>query len=222
MSGVPRNYSELREAIVGELARGDIGQEAAQWIGFEEIDLIRDIKLEEAELITTSTLIAGRQQQLPVGWKDMYSIKLLYAQPVTMTRVDFKALNNLQIQKTGAPASHFVIIGDQFIMDAEADGLGVEFYYRGTPTPLSETNPVNKILRDAPDVLFYGALVKSAAFIGDDARIATWLALYQPLRDNYAASEWMKKAGEQSVRQYPDVDPNDSHRPSFRSVGTYL
>ncbi len=221
MSGVPTNYAELREAILDELGRADLGQQISRWIGLEEIDLVRDAKLEGAEQISSFTLAAGLSQSLPIGWREIYEIAIMYNPPVSLTQIDFKAMRNLQSQSTGGHAQHAVKIGDKFLIEADATGLTCEIYYRGTPEPLSNTNNTNALLRDAPDVLMYGALMKSAPYIGDDQRIPMWNSVYQPLRTKFIDSEWNKGFVEQSVRQFPDRDPRDRHNEGYRAVGVF-
>jgi len=43
---------------------------------------------------------------------------------------------------------------------------------------LSDSNADNWLLRDAPDVYLYGALIQSAPYLNDDARAETWASLY--------------------------------------------
>ena len=56
-------------------------------------------------------------------------------------------------------------------------------YYAKTPA-LSNTNTANWLLTTAPDIYLYGALVQSAPYLNDDARIQTWAALYQSVLDS--------------------------------------
>ena len=49
-------------------------------------------------------------------------------------------------------------------------------YYARVPT-LSVSNTTNWLLTEAPDVYLYGALVHSAPYLKDDARIQVWEAL---------------------------------------------
>jgi hypothetical protein len=56
-------------------------------------------------------------------------------------------------------------------------------YYAKTPE-LSASNASNWLLASAPDIYLYGALIQSAPYLNDDARIQTWAALYQSVLDS--------------------------------------
>ena len=44
---------------------------------------------------------------------------------------------------------------------------------------LSNDVPTNWLLEMQPDIYLYGSLCQAAPYLGDDARIATWSALYK-------------------------------------------
>ena len=51
--------------------------------------------------------------------------------------------------------------------------------YYGRIPALSDIETSNWLLNDAPDVLLYGALLQSAPYLVDDARVQVWAGLYQ-------------------------------------------
>jgi hypothetical protein len=55
-------------------------------------------------------------------------------------------------------------------------------YYAKIPA-LSNTLASNWLLERAPEIYLYGALLESAPFMEDDARLATWISLYKAAVD---------------------------------------
>jgi hypothetical protein len=50
--------------------------------------------------------------------------------------------------------------------------------YYAKLSKLSDSNTTNWLLTAAPDAYLYGTLMQAAPYLQDDARIATWSALY--------------------------------------------
>jgi len=76
-----------------------------------------------------------------------------------------------------------------------ADTLNVELlYYQKIPD--LATNSTNWLLTDAPDVYLYGALLHSAPYLADDARVAVWAQMYSAAVQNVNnASEQARYSG---------------------------
>jgi hypothetical protein len=60
---------------------------------------------------------------------------------------------------------------------------------------LSGTNATNWLLTEAPDVYLYGALVHTAPYLKDDARIQVWEALFAQGIENLRTSSVEAKYG---------------------------
>jgi hypothetical protein len=79
--------------------------------------------------------------------------------------------------------------GAQFELYPVPDDIytGELLYFAKIPA-LSDAATTNWLLTDSPDAYLYGALVHSAPYLKDDARIQVWAALYQSAIDNLNAS----------------------------------
>jgi hypothetical protein len=53
-----------------------------------------------------------------------------------------------------------------------------ELLYYAELEPLSDSNASNWLLEMSPDAYLYGALMQSAPYLKDDARMAVWSMLY--------------------------------------------
>lgn len=115
--------------------------------------------------------------------------------------LDYLDAANLQQQKQadrvqGAPR-WYTIVGKelQLYPVADQDYTGELTYIARAPA-LSAANPSNWILTDYPDTYLYGALVQSAPYLKDDARTATWGALFTAALDDICNADPVP--GEQS------------------------
>lgn len=81
--------------------------------------------------------------------------------------------------QTGRPVAYAIrtdVAGNASIVWAPAPTTSVTFQasYWAKLTPLSTTNPTNRLLLAHPDIYRYAALVESAPYLKDDPRLATW------------------------------------------------
>ena len=51
--------------------------------------------------------------------------------------------------------------------------------YRARIPALTDADPSNWLLTYSPDVILYAALMQSAPYLADDARVAVWGSMYQ-------------------------------------------
>lgn len=69
----------------------------------------------------------------------------------------------------------FTIVGNELeLLPAPDQAYVLEMVFRGNVPALSSQNQANWLLTLAPDLYLYGALLESAPYIDDDARIQTW------------------------------------------------
>jgi hypothetical protein len=79
---------------------------------------------------------------------------------------------------TGGVPARTSITGNVVSTYPRANAPVTVTYYAKIPA-LSDSNPTNWLLTKAPGVYLYGSLLESAPFESDDARMQSWLALYQ-------------------------------------------
>jgi hypothetical protein len=104
------------------------------------------------------------------------------------------------------------MVGDRLML-AGAPGAADPYtlFYLGRLLPLSSSNTTNRILKDAADALLYGALMHSAPYIGDDARIQLWGTLYSQAKEAYRRFEWKSRTSGGPLRVRPDISVDDRH-----------
>ena len=80
---------------------------------------------------------------------------------------------------------YYAMTGAQFELYPIPDGTyASELLYFAKIPALSDSATTNWLLTNAPDAYLYGALIHSAPYLKDDARIQIWAGLYQSAIDN--------------------------------------
>jgi hypothetical protein len=87
----------------------------------------------------------------------------------------------------------------------------IELIYQARLEPLGADEATNWVLTDHPDVYLYGALVQSAPFLGEDARLSAWGGLYTAALDGMIAAERQKRGSQNT----PGFRANVPHRRCF-------
>jgi len=215
------NYHELVDQVSLTLSRGNLTAQIPTWIAMVEKFLVREIELEDAETFIDVEFVQGFEQSLPTGYLDMKHITINTEPPRNLKRIEWNLLTKLQGGTGPDLPMHYAIYAGKLWLDATGEELTGVYYYRGRIVPLSEDNPTNLLLAEAPDVMLYGTLLHSAAFIGDDERIATWTNYYTPALASFRNIQWNKKAGGGELAIYNDVDKNDRHKDITRLGGYF-
>jgi hypothetical protein len=78
-----------------------------------------------------------------------------------------------------------------------------EYCYLETPPPLSPQNQTNWLTDFAPDVLLYGSLIQSVAFLQNDDRLPVWQSIYQAGIESLA-DESEKRSSDRSSNKDAD------------------
>jgi hypothetical protein len=85
--------------------------------------------------------------------------------------------------------------GAEFVLAPIPDtNYTISMLYYAKPEAMSDSNPSNVFMANAPDCLLYGALIEAEPFLMNDARLAVWSSLFtnatQSLNDSDDASEF--------------------------------
>ena len=85
----------------------------------------------------------------------------------------------------GGTPFHYTIVGTQLLFDrVPTDDPELDLLYYAQIPALNATNPTSNLLLDEhPGIYLYGTLLHMEPFLKNDARLATWTALYQSRRD---------------------------------------
>lgn len=178
------DYTSLRSAITEYLARDQDVTLIARiptFIQLAEAKLNRQLFARQMEQRATAVvnLASGEPEfiALPAGFQSMRRIRLsgVTGKPA----LEFKS--GLQLDQyrfetfdvSGRPR-YFTVLGDEIEIAPTPDAAyTIEMIYRQNIPPLSD-NESNWLLALAPDLYLYGALLETAPYVKEDARIQTW------------------------------------------------
>ena len=87
------------------------------------------------------------------------------------------------LNASGIPRYYALTAGEIELYPTPDGAYATELYYYSRIDSLSDTTTTNWMLQSYPDVYLYGALIHSAPYLADDARLQVWAALFQSAID---------------------------------------
>ena len=171
-------YAELQASIGNWLNRDDLAAVIPDFIALAEASISRDLRhFKQEKRVTTS--VDERYENLPNDWLEILQVQLSDGGVISsISAADMEARR--AVNNTAGKPRYMRLTADQIELYPTPDtGYDVIMQYYARIPALTDVDTSNWLLRDAPDVLLYGALVASAPYLVDDSRITTWAALYQ-------------------------------------------
>lgn len=177
-------YTELQTAVTEYLARDQDTTLIARiptFIQLTEAKLNRSLLVRQMEARSTaSIIITGTDDEFVLLPSDFQSMRRVRLSSVTgkpclafMSGTQMDEYRYSSGNTAGRPA-YFTIFGTEMELVPTPDAAyTVEMIYRANIPPLV-SNSSNWLLTLAPDLYLYGALLESAPYIKEDARIQTW------------------------------------------------
>ncbi|WKV16966.1 hypothetical protein [Microcystis phage MJing1] len=199
-------YSALRTSIGNWLNRPDLVSVIPDFIALAEADIARKLRCREMERPAEATF-SGEPVSLPTDWLEAVRVSpegKAPLQPVTPQR-----LQELRAQKeSGALRNldgwphYFSVVGNRLELFPEPVGtITLDMVYYQRVPALSDDAPTNWLLTTEPNIYLYGSLAQSAPYLKQDARLATWAAIYaDAITSKNAASARSRYAGGALVR----------------------
>ncbi len=172
-------FAELKTAITAEIDRTDVSEaQVANWISFFEANFNRDGQFRsqetEAPLSATSETV-----DLPTDYKEAVAVTLSTDPAVVLeTKTVSDLISTYPTSTTGQPVAFAVLGSKMYLRPLPDTTYNIRLFYRQNLPALSDTQTTNWLLTSHPDVYVYGTLVWSAPYFQDDARLSTWLGLY--------------------------------------------
>lgn len=174
-------YAELQDQVSVWLNKPDVDQTVPTLIALTEADINRRLRHWKMQKRSVAE-ISDQYSAVPGDWLETSRFYTTdgYTQPLDLISqaelIDRKARAG---NVSGRP-QFYAVTGGQFEFYPVPDATyNAELVYFASLDALSDSNTSNWLLASAPDVYLYGALVHSAPFLGDDARLAVWSGLYQ-------------------------------------------
>ena len=173
------SYNNLKENISNYLARQDLTEQIPMFISLAEKRLNRDLRLRQTLQQSTYSMTSGYEVPTPADFLELKDIHLEGNPPITLTfQTVSQFYRDAAVNTQGQPVK-YTLIADNFVLAPQPTASSVvNMTYYKIPMPLSDANPSNEYLEVCPDLILYAALVESAPFLMDDARLVTWEQLY--------------------------------------------
>jgi hypothetical protein len=178
------NYASLQASVIRWLNRDDLTDEVPLFIQLAEEMFDDEIRWHKAA-VRDVAVADEMYEELPADFVELKSIRfdtVPVIRPKYRTPAQLEELRQTNSTLGGTPL-FYTIIGQQILFDRVPTGspnLELESFVR---TPPLATNSSNLLLQEHPGIYLFGSLMQSAPFLKNDARLATWTALYQERRN---------------------------------------
>ena len=174
-------YTELKASIGDFLNRDDLTASVPSFIALGEADMQRKIRHWRQEKRSAISL-NGQYIDLPT---DFIEAIRLYGTDTDTQQLELISQWELLDRKrkssnvSGSPTYYAITAGKIEVYPVPDSTYAAEIYYYARTDPLSDSVADNWLLTYHPDVYLYGALMHTAMYLKDDARLQGWAALYQ-------------------------------------------
>jgi hypothetical protein len=175
------SYSELKTTVANYLARADLVEQIPDFISLAELRMNRDLRIRQMlKSVTLNTVAGEKTVSLPADFIEVRDLvvngnparPLTYFAPSALSR-------NSRTTESGKPID-YTILSDSFQLSPIPDGAyDLSLLYYAGPAALSESNETNVFMTTVPDMLLYAALIEAEPYLMNDARVATWVTLYE-------------------------------------------
>jgi hypothetical protein len=173
------NYGTLKTAIADFLNRDDLTAVIADFVALAQAQFNR--KIRSHRQITRGSLTINTQfEALPADWMETIRITMDASPIRVLTQISMDDLTRYRTGYDDTPNApvYFTHIGtDIELFPTPGTSYTSEITYYAKITALSADGDTNWLLTNSPDVYLYGALVHTAPYLKDDARIAIWSGL---------------------------------------------
>lgn len=187
------NYTDLKNAVAEWLARpGDpaLAPSVPDFVRLAEARIHRDLRLRAMETRDPAFALAGAFTPLPAGFLGLRRITLNTAPPRPLVLMAPEQIDAVHAgSSAGAPRVYAVLAGQLRVAPAPGGSLSADLVYWKRFEALSDSQPTNWLLTNAPDVYLYAALIEAAVFIGDDERLPLWAVAYERAVGNLQRSD---------------------------------
>ena len=176
-------YTELKDSVADFLNRDDLASVVPTFISLAEAQLQRDIRHWRMEARASGQVSGGDQyMQIPADWVETIRLHVTGGGTKPLTLQSRATIADLRAKKNdiaGGDLRFYAHADGQFeLYPTPSEDTDFELLYVQKIPALSDSNASNWLLEYAPDVYLYGALLHSAPYLAEDARIQVWAQLY--------------------------------------------
>ncbi len=188
-------YAELQSAVAEWLARPgdaivatvapDLIRLAEARINFGSGEAGHDLyspplRVRQMESRATA-LLAGEYIALPPDFTELREIKINTTPERKLTYVTPQQFAETAASSASGIPRVYTLVGNDIRFGpapVPGGGLTAELHYYAAVPALSDSAPSNWLLAAAPNVYLFGVLLEASPYIGDDAQLARWFAMF--------------------------------------------
>ena len=176
------DYTTLQASIADFLNRKDLTDSICTFIQLAETQMQRRLRVLDGERATTITFpVQSNRAPMPADFKRMRFFDAEYEPlDVLLERaplIDTRPIYDPRFFDRENRIVRYSLTGNEMVLwpcPTGEDPVTFEMVYDAGFEPLSDTSPTNWLLEENPDVYLYGALLQSAPYLKNDARISVW------------------------------------------------
>ena len=171
-------YAELKSAIGDFLNRDDLTAVIPTFISLGEARIARDLNHWKQEKRVT-TDIDERYEDLPTDWISIIQVQHTDGGVISSSSSSEMASKRAQSSTAAKPRYWRMTANEMEFYPTPDATYNITMLYRARIPALTDAEPSNWLLTYSPDVILYAALMQSAPYLADDARVAVWGSMYQ-------------------------------------------
>lgn len=191
-------YAELQTVIADFLDRDDQTERIKTFIDLAEANMDRKLRHFRMEKRSTAT-VSAQYLTLPTDFLEPIRFMMTGGSKTKhlelMGQGQIAQLREQTADSSGQPTNYVITDGSIELFPRPDGDYTIELVYYAKIDKLTTGNTSNWVLEYHPDLYLYGALIHSAPFLGEDARMGTWAALYQGALDAITLESDNAKSG---------------------------
>jgi len=175
------NYSELKDSIASYLARSDLTDQIPDFIRLAERRMRREVRIRQMLVSVDLTAVAGNNKvTLPTDFLEARDFVVVGNPTQPLNYLSPSALSRNAISSTSGRPIEYTTLAEQFQLSPIPDfAYTLSLLYFAAPDFLSDSNDSNGFLVNVPDMLLYASLLEAEPYLMNDARLATWVSMYE-------------------------------------------
>ena len=174
-------YADLKTSVANYLARTDLTDQIPDFISLAERRILREVRIRQMLVSLDLTATAGSNKiALPANFLEARDLVVVGNPTKPMNYLSPSALSRNALSSVSGQPANYTILAEEFQLGPSPDfAYTLSLLYFAKPTSLSDDNQSNVLLVNLPDMLLYAALLEAEPYLMNDARLATWVSMYE-------------------------------------------
>ena len=174
-------YSDLKTSVANYLARTDLTDQIPDFIRLAEYRMRREVRIRQMlKSATTVTVSGDATVEMPTDFLEARDFVVVGNPTQPLSYVSPSALSRNAISSTTGKPTEYTILASEFQLSPVPSSVyTLQVLYYAAPTLLSDENASNVFMANVPDMLLYASLIEAEPYLMNDARLQTWIAMYE-------------------------------------------